>query len=137
MPNQPLGIVTRPQLGGDVETRCGKCKLDREHIIAALDDKGGIARVECLTCRSNHIYRERKVATKTTSGRTATRGSKKGGASGVESSGPPRAYSMQERFAVGDRLEHQKFGQGIVIEVRASKIDVKFGRELKVLIHGG
>ena len=50
MPNQPLGIVTRPQLGGDVETRCGKCKLDREHIIAALDDKGGIARVECLTC---------------------------------------------------------------------------------------
>ena len=137
MPNQPLGIVTRPQLGGYIETRCGKCKLDREHIIAALDDKGGIARVECLTCRSNHIYRERKVATKTTSGRTTTRGSKKNSASGIESSGPPRPYSMQERFAVGDRLEHQKFGQGVVIEVRASKIDVKFGRELKTLIHGG
>ena len=44
---------------------------------------------------------------------------------------------MQERFAVGDRVEHPKFGQGIVIEVRASKIDVKFGRELKVLIHAG
>ena len=42
MPNQPLGIVTRPQLGGYVETRCGKCKLDREHIIAALTDKGEI-----------------------------------------------------------------------------------------------
>lgn len=137
MPNQPLGIVNRPQLGGYVETRCGKCKLDREHIIAALDDKGGIARVECLTCRSNHIYRERKTTTRTTSGRTSTRGTKKDSASAVEPTGPPRAYSMQERFAVGDRVEHQKFGQGVVVEVRASKIDVKFGRELKTLIHAG
>ncbi|MEP7342410.1 MAG: hypothetical protein ABI977_32080 [Acidobacteriota bacterium] len=111
--------------------------MDREHIIAALDDKGGIARVECLTCRSNHIYRAGKTATKTTSGRTATRGTKKAGSSGAESSGPPRAYSMQERFAIGDRVEHQKFGQGVVIDVRASKIDVKFGRELKTLIHAG
>jgi heat shock protein HspQ len=44
---------------------------------------------------------------------------------------------MQERFAIGDRVEHQKFGQGVVIDVRASKIDVKFGRELKTLIHAG
>ena len=137
MPNQSLGIVKRPQLGGEVETRCGKCKEIREHVIAALKENGEIARVECLTCRSNHIYREAKTTTRTTSGRTTTRGTKRDGASGSDSVGPLRPYSMQERFFVGDRLEHQKFGLGVVIEVRAGKIDVKFGRELKTLIHGG
>src|SRR5215210_2849187 len=124
MPNQALGIVKRPQLGGEVETKCGKCKEVREHVIAALKENGEIARVECRTCGSNHIYREQKTATtRTTSGRTTTRGTRKDG-SGSDTAGPLRAYSMQERFAVGDRLDHQKFGQGIVIEVRASKIDV-------------
>lgn len=136
MLNQSLGIVKRPQLGGDVEARCGKCKDVREHVIAALDDKGEIARVECRTCGSNHIYRERKTATKTTSTRVA-RGTRKDAASAIEPVGPPRPYSMQARFAVGDRVEHQKFGSGIVIEVRAGKIDVKFGKELKTLIHAG
>jgi hypothetical protein len=44
---------------------------------------------------------------------------------------------MHERFAVGDRLEHPKFGTGLVVEVRSGKIDVKFGKEMKVLVHGG
>ena len=135
MATQALGIVKRPQLGGEVETRCGKCKDVREHVIAALKENGEIARVECRTCGSNHIYREAKTTTRSTSTRTTTRGTKKDSA--IESSGPLRPYSMQERFAVGDRLEHQKFGQGVVVEVRASKIDVKFGREMKTLIHAG
>ena len=134
MLNQALGIVKRPQLGGDVETRCGRCKENREHVIAALDDKGEIARVECRTCGSNHIYRAAKTTTKTASSRTV-RSTRKDPV--VESTGPARAYSMQTRFAVGDRLEHQKFGLGVVVEVRASKIDVKFGKELKTLIHAG
>ncbi|HKX32040.1 MAG TPA: hypothetical protein VJ302_30410 [Blastocatellia bacterium] len=44
---------------------------------------------------------------------------------------------MQERFNVGDRVEHPKFGLGVVVEVRSAKIDVKFGREVKTLIHAG
>lgn len=136
MSNQSLGIVKRPQLGGDVEAYCGKCKETREHVIAALSDKGEIQRVQCRTCQSNHIYRERKTATKTASTR-APRGSKKDAAAGADAVGPLRAYTMQTRFAVGDRVEHPKFGLGVVIDVRASKIDVKFGRELKTLIHGG
>jgi RNA polymerase-interacting CarD/CdnL/TRCF family regulator len=43
---------------------------------------------------------------------------------------------MQDRFAVGDRIDHPRFGIGVVAEVRPGKIDVKFGRELKTLIHG-
>jgi hypothetical protein len=55
----------------------------------------------------------------------------------IEKIGPLRAYSMQERFVAGDRVDHPKFGVGVVVEVRAGKIDVKFGREMKTLIHAG
>lgn len=130
-----LGIVSRPQVGGDVETRCGKCKEVREHVIVALNPDGGIARVQCRTCQSNHLYRA--SSTRTSSPRSTTRATKKDSAAVVENNGPLRAYSMQAKFAAGDRLDHPKFGIGVVVEVRDSKIDVKFGREVKVLIHGG
>lgn len=130
-----LGIVKRSQLGGDVDAYCGKCKEVREHVIAALNDDGSIGRVECRTCRSNHIYRERSPKTATT--RSSTRGAKKELVSVIEEAGPLRAYSMQERFAAGDRVNHPKFGVGVVVEVRTGKIDVKFGREVKTLIHAG
>ncbi len=137
MQTNTLGIVKRPQLGGDVEAYCGKCKEQREHVIAALSASGVIERVQCRTCQSNHIYRERKAATKSGTTRTSTRGSKKDAGASVEPTGEMRPYSMQERFAAGDSIVHTKFGTGVVIEVRAGKIDVKFGREVKTLIHAG
>lgn len=130
MATNALGIVNRLQVGGEVETLCGKCKETREHVIAALNDKGEIARVQCRVCGSNHIYRPRKT-TRTTTTRT-TRSRKD---STPEPSGELRPYSMQERFAAGDGIMHPKFGVGVVVEVRAGKIDVKFGREVKTLVH--
>jgi hypothetical protein len=130
-----LGIVKSPQLGGDIDAYCGKCKETREHVIAALNAKGGIERVQCRTCQSNHLYRERQP--KAASTRTTSRTSKKDQLSNIDENGPLRAYSMQERFAAGDRVEHPKFGLGVVVEVRSGKIDVKFGKELKTLIHAG
>ncbi len=130
-----LGIVKRHQLGGDVDAYCGKCKEVREHAIAALNPDGGIGRVECRTCRSNHLYREQ--SSKTAGARSTTRSAKKESMASAENNGPLRSYSMQEKFAAGDRVDHPKFGIGVVVEVRETKIDVKFGRELKTLIHAG
>ena len=133
MPTNALGIVKRLEVGSDIEAYCGKCKETREHVIAALNDKGEVARVQCRVCGSNHLYRARKTATKTSSPRT-TRSRKD---STPEPSGELRPYSMQERFAAGDGIMHPKFGVGVVVEVRAGKIDVKFGREVKTLVHAG
>jgi len=135
MQKNSLGIVKRSQVGSDVDAYCGKCKEIREHVIAAVNPDGSIGRVECRTCHSNHVYRER--AARTATPRSSTRGSKKDSVPAIEQVGPLRAYSMQERFAAGDRVDHPKFGVGVVVEVRAGKIDVKFGRELKTLIHAG
>ncbi len=132
-----LGIVKRAQLGGDIEAYCGRCKEMREHVIAALNDATGeVKRVQCRTCQSNHLYREKKTATRTTRARTSGNTSRKSVAELESEAGPARAYSMQERFKVGDRIEHPKFGLGLVVEERSGKIDVKFGREMKTLING-
>jgi hypothetical protein len=132
-----LGIVKQPKLGDDVEVRCGRCKDTREHVVAALTPTGAIERVQCRTCGSNHKYREAKPAkTASTRTRSATGAtSRKTLAELEQNAGPARDYSMQTRFKVGDRINHPKFGTGLVVEERSGKIDVKFGREVKTLIH--
>ena len=135
MSKDSLGIVKKPQLGGDIDAYCGKCKLTREHVIAAMSPTGQVERVQCRTCQSNHLYREKKAASSST--RSTTRTSRKDSSSSPAELGPLRAYSMQERFAIGDQVDHPKFGTGLVVDVRAGKIDVKFGREMKTLVHAG
>lgn len=130
-----LGIVKKLQLGGDVDAYCGKCKEIREHVIAALGSEGKIDRVQCRTCQSNHVYKDKQPKSSAT--RTSTRASRKDAAMEAEPTGPLRSYSMQEKYEAGDRVEHPKFGIGVVVESRSGKIDVKFGRELKILIHAG
>ncbi len=141
MKNNSLGIVSKPQLGGDIEAYCGKCKEVREHVIAALSSNGAVERVQCRTCQSNHTYRERQAKTataRTASGTTRTpKTAKKESLLTAEPTGPLRLYSTREKFAIGDRIEHPKFGLGVVTDVRLGKIDVKFGKDLRILIHAG
>jgi hypothetical protein len=52
---------------------------------------------------------------------------------------PARAskrYAPSVTFAVGDSIEHPKFGTGSVLRVAGNKIDVEFSGELRTLIHG-
>jgi hypothetical protein len=54
----------------------------------------------------------------------------------VASVGVSRRYSASERFAIGDSLEHPKFGVGTVVKIGLDgKIDVMFGDERRVLVH--
>ena len=134
-----LGIVKQLKLGDDIEVLCGRCKETREHVVAALKPDGAVSRVQCRTCGSNHMYREKKIAAKKTAS-TRTRSAsgtttRKTLAELEQNAGPARDYAIQSRFKVGDRINHPKFGSGLVIEERSGKIDVKFGRELKTLIH--
>lgn len=57
----------------------------------------------------------------------------------TDASVPARAskrYSPSVAFAVGDAIEHPKFGTGSVLRVAGNKIDVAFDGELRTLIHG-
>jgi hypothetical protein len=131
-----IGIVQQLRPGDDVDARCGKCKDVRTHAIIAVSPQGQIERVQCRTCQGTHNYRNPapKRAASSSSSRSA---SGAGRANALVPTSSTKPYSPRESFQVGDQISHPNFGLGLVADVRATKIDVKFGRETKTLIHAG
>ena len=127
---------------------CTSCKMDLNHIIVAM--KGDrIAKVQCLTCKKEHVYRVPKGASEP---QPKTPRAKKQVAEEVDHSIeaeweklmsshrelPVKAYSMKGQFTLGDKLNHPTFGDGIVGRlIYPNKLEVIFRHDVKVLIHGG
>lgn len=128
-------MLKRIRLGDDVDAYCGRCKEERNHQVVALHSDGRIERVTCHFCRTTHLYRDRsvKAAVKPRTGGIRPAQVKIGQAS----AGPARDYSPQGTFAAGEQITHPKFGTGEVVEARQGKIDVRFGSELRTLLHAG
>jgi hypothetical protein len=111
----------------------------------ALNSQGGIDRVQCRTCHGNHKFKpapgdaaagSRKPATRSraAAGTREPRG-RRGAEAAAADLTPAKDYSMRERFRVGDRIAHPRFGVGLVIDERSGKIDVRFGKEVRTLVH--
>ncbi|HEX8707193.1 MAG TPA: hypothetical protein VF723_02940 [Pyrinomonadaceae bacterium] len=126
------GFSRKVRLGDDVMTHCGRCKEERTHQVVALNSQGGIERVTCRTCQSDHLYRERLAKAKRASASGTRRAQTK---EPEQLTGPQRSYSPRETYQPGDLVSHPKFGLGKVLEVRQGKIDVRFNGELRTLLH--
>ncbi|HUP58202.1 MAG TPA: hypothetical protein VM598_12165 [Bdellovibrionota bacterium] len=143
----PQGAV-----GKEALSYCTSCKMDLNHTIVAL--KGDrIAKVHCLTCKKEHVYRAPKGITEPGQvPKKATRTRKKkeevAEAVSVEAEweklmaahreAPLKPYSTKSNFALGDKLSHPTFGDGIVGKlIYPNKLEVIFRTDVKVLIHGG
>jgi len=106
------------------------------HQVVALHSEGRIERVTCNYCQSTHLYRDPQATAASKTRRTT-------GARAAEvktraaSNRPARAYSPQDTYTTGDQITHPKFGEGSVVEARRGKIDVRFGREMRTLLHAG
>lgn len=48
---------------------------------------------------------------------------------------PVRTYAASQTFAVGDLIEHPKFGRGNVVATKAARIDVEFSEGTRTLVH--
>lgn len=132
-------MLNRIRLGDDVQAYCGRCKEERVHQVVALQSDGRIESVTCNYCRNTHRYRdpEAKTAAKPR-GTTRTRApATTANKNNPVSDRPARPYSPRETYAAGDHVQHPTFGQGNVVEVRQGKIDVRFGREMRTLLHAG
>jgi len=126
------------------------------HSIVALV-AGRPKRVECMTCASQHNYREPKESSRPQA-RTSRARASKGTRSRVtaaaasemqrrqqwqalvanQSSESFRPYSTTETFALGELVLHRKFGAGYVSEVLPEgKLNVMFESGAKTLVHGG
>ncbi len=137
-------------VGKDIFGVCGKCG-DTWHVIVALEGNK-VTKVQCKFCNGYHRFKRSPndptapslPAKKAAPMRTATAISKKLGAGAkkpVRTSParkdepliepdmdlPVRSYAMSETYQSGERIEHPKFGQGVVESFPAAdKMNVFF-----------
>lgn len=134
---------------------CNKCKMDlRATIVAMRGDQ--ILRVQCRTCRGERAYKAPKGVNdpkmapppKTPTTRTArtASGERADHSVGAEwrkemlarQARPMNPYNARAQVAVGDRLAHPTFGEGVIMKViHPNKAEILFEMDLKVLIVGG
>lgn len=146
---------TRPlddiRVGGEIDAVCTKCRIITNHRIVAMVD-GLVKRVICLTCDSQHNYRQppgekrpqavrvmrvSKDMKKTSApdgGRVFAQWMQK--KQEAEASGAvPRPYGINEVFEVGEIMNHPKFGLGFVQRlIPPNKMEVMFETEIKTLV---
>lgn len=112
--------------------QCGRCKGERTHQVAALNQNATPAIVICMTCGGRHNFRNKSAG----AGRAATAGRQsKGETVSAAPRKPARSYSPREAYTEGEWIDHPKFGQGEVVAIREGKIEVRFGTEKRVFIH--
>jgi hypothetical protein len=117
--------------GKSIESYCGKCRLNRDHTIMSMDAEV-IGRVRCKTCGSMHKYRGvvdaqkvRKPRAKTNAGETAT-AEFLWEAGLAEAKGKERDYDMAAKYRIGDVVNHNTFGKGIVMKLYSNKCEMLF-----------
>lgn len=133
-------------VGADVESLCRKCG-DVWHVVVAKVGEQ-IAKVQCKECGSLHKHRPPggakpkgpSVARRRTGAATKSSATKASAPPRFEPalepdlSKPIRPYSIRELFSAGERVDHPKFGIGIVEQVTApGKIEVFFPDGRRVL----
>lgn len=100
-----------------------------------------IAKVKCRTCGSTHKYRDpeagppkgRKTAGKTAEG-AGSAGQWEAAIAGA--SGKTQPYRMDATYHVGDVVEHERFGRGVVRKLYVNKCDVLFQDRERLMASG-
>jgi hypothetical protein len=145
------------RVAGEVDSWCTKCRLILNHRIVSM--KAGKAyQVECLTCRSTHLWRPGTPGEKPAASADGARPRAAGSSGGSHAPKSTRvshaarreeqwekaiagrgvsefkAYNVGGSFNEGDLLRHKKFGDGVVTRViDAHKVEVLFRDEARTL----
>ena len=131
-------------VGADVEALCAKCG-DVWHVVVAKVGEQ-IAKVQCKQCGGYHRYKSPHDAPKEkrqpSVAERAARPARQAKpverfekpAVAADLTKPARSYRASESFAVGERVEHPSFGQGVVEISEPGKITVFFASGRRVLV---
>jgi len=79
----------------------------------------------------------KKKTVRRTAGKSSSRSEPVGPSVEPDLSRPVRPYQMSDTYLVGDRIDHQSFGTGVIERVMGpSKVQVYFPEGQKMLLHG-
>jgi hypothetical protein len=144
------------RVAGEVDSWCTKCRLILNHRIVSMKN-GKAHQVECLTCRTTHLWRPNAPGEKPAPSGSGER-PRAAAASGPASIRPSRApaaakprqqweaaiagrgvheftaYDVRTTYKQGELVRHKKFGDGVVTRViDGHKVEVLFGDEARTL----
>jgi hypothetical protein len=127
------------EVGADIDNKCGKCG-DGAHVIVSITN-GRIGKVECKQCGTQHRHRltdaEKQMKPAKRASRRTSPPEPVGPLVEPDLTRPIRPYQTSEIYAVGDRIDHQSFGTGIIERVMSpSKVQVYFPDGQKMLLQG-
>ena len=131
MSNKQLGA------GDPIEARCTKCRKITNHTIIAMKDDAPV-KVECNTCKGQHLYRKPKAAPQTaaTKAATAKRAEQEKWVelqAQIEGQSAKK-YSMDAEYKVDSAIQHPQFGLGLVQRHTGTrKMEVLFEDGLKTM----
>jgi hypothetical protein len=149
------------RVAGEVDSWCTRCRLALNHRIVSMKS-GKPHQVECLTCRTQHLWRPNPPGDRPTASEagddqrtttSATRATHSGKAPRVTHAmrheqqwekaiagrgvSEFKTYNVGASFHEGDLLRHRKFGEGVVTRIiDAHKVEVLFRDEAKTLAQG-
>jgi hypothetical protein len=144
-------------VGKDIFAVCGKCG-DTWHVIVSVDGKK-VTKVQCKFCSGYHRFKRSAndpapppgpvQKTQTAAVKAAAKASGKKPPRKVKPAGhgmpmidpnldlPVRDYAMSQTYQKGERIEHAKFGQGVVESFPSpGTMNVFFEDGRKTLAHG-
>jgi hypothetical protein len=150
------------RVAGEVDSWCTRCRLSLNHRIVSMKNSKP-HQVECLTCRTQHLWRPNPPGDRPAVSGAADHGraTAAAGTRATPSGRPPRVthamrheqlwekaiagrgvsefktYNVGASFQEGDLVRHRKFGEGVVTRViDAHKVEVLFRDEAKTLAQG-
>ncbi len=140
---------TLPAVAKSVYTDCKKCGSERYHTVLAHTSSTS-AKVECETCHSKKTFKistakrlamnggvapKRAPSARSASARAAAHETEYQKLLQDTLTAETVTYNMKLKFAANQRVQHPKFGLGIVKMTTPEKVDVIFQDEVRSLVH--
>jgi uncharacterized Zn finger protein len=125
--------------GKNIVSYCGKCKQSREHTIMTMDGET-IDKVRCQDCGSMHKFSD-PLATQKGRKPRAKKGVGESETAEIiwqaglaEAKGKECDYSMASKYRIGDIVNHQTFGKGVVMKLYVNKCDMLFKDRERLMV---
>lgn len=144
-------LTTLPPVAKSIFIFCKKCDADRYQTVLAHTSATG-AKVQCEVCKAKSTWKlpkakiskpagPRKLGGAALTRKTASAAAKKSAHVDefnnlvAAAKGDAPSYNMRAKFTPNQKIQHPKFGTGVVRTAQVDKIEVIFEDEVRMLVH--